>query len=64
MDLVDLNRISGVLLKQVLTKGKIIYRKSDDAVYRLLKRMIYNQSDFMPCYNRAVKRRIEEFVNG
>lgn len=64
IDLVDLYSLSGVLLKQILTKGRIIYRKDHDAVYRLLKRMIYNQSDFMPCYNRAVKRRVEEFIYG
>ena len=64
VDLVDLNAVNGTLLKQILTKGRIVYKKNDAAVYRLLKRMIYNQSDFMPYYNRAVKKRVEEFTNG
>ncbi len=64
IDLVDLFKLNGVLLKQILTKGQIIYKRSDNAVCQLLKRMIYNQSDFMPYYNKAIRRRVQEFVDG
>jgi len=64
IDLVDLFKLNGVLLKQILTKGQIIFKTNDNAVYKLLKRMIYNQSDFMPYYNKAVRRRVEEFIDG
>ena len=64
VDLVDLYKLNGVLLKQILTKGVIIFKLNDSFVYKLLKRMIYNQSDFMPYYHREVKNRVEDFING
>lgn len=64
VDLVDLHTISGVLLKQILTKGKIVIKKDANAYGNLLQKMIYNQQDYMPYYHRALRERIERFVNG
>lgn len=64
IDLVDLYKLHGTLLQQILTKGVIVYQQSDLVLYKLLKRMIYNQSDFMPLYRREMKKRVEQFVNG
>ena len=64
VDLVDLRAASGVLLKQILTKGKILIKRDDGAYAELLKRMIYNQEDYMPYFQRALKERMERFVNG
>lgn len=64
IDLVDLYQLYGPLLQQILTKGVIAYQQNDNVLYQLLKRMIYNQSDFMPLYRREIKKRVEQFVNG
>lgn len=64
IDLVDLYQLYGPLLQQILTKGVIAYQQNDNVLYQLLKRMIYNQSDFMPLYRREMKKRVEQFVNG
>jgi len=64
IDLVDLYKLNGVLLKQILLKGVIVYKQSDHVLYKLLQRMIYNQSDFMPFYQREMKNRVEQFING
>jgi len=64
IDLVDLYKLNGVLLKQILSKGVIVYKQSDHVLYKLLQRMIYNQSDFMPFYQREMKNRVEQFING
>jgi predicted nucleotidyltransferase len=64
VDLVDLRVTNGVLLKQILTKGKVVVKKDAAAYAELLKKMIYNQEDYMPYYHRALRERMERFVSG
>ena len=64
VDLVDLRKIDGVLLKQILTKGKVVIKKDSSAFANLLKTMIYNEADYMPYYHRALRERLEKFAHG
>jgi predicted nucleotidyltransferase len=64
VDVVDLRTVNGVLLKQILTKGKVVLKRDEAAYAALLKRMIYNQEDYMPYYRRALRERMDRFVNG
>jgi predicted nucleotidyltransferase len=64
VDLVDLRLTNGVLLKQILTKGKVVIKKDAAAYAELIKKMIYNQEDYMPYYHRALRERMERFVSG
>ena len=64
VDLVDLSVTSGALLKQILTKGIVVTKKDPRAYAELIKRMIYNQEDYMPYFRRALKARRERFLNG
>lgn len=63
IDLVDLQETHGTLLKQILTKGKVIY-KEDVVLYgEIIKRMLFHEADFMPYYNRILKERRERWIN-
>ena len=64
IDLVDLNVVSGLILKEALTTGKVIINKDPELYSALMKKMLYNQADMMPYYNRILKERREEFING
>ena len=64
IDLVDLQAVAGVILQQALSKGKIIFVKDRNLYAELIKKMLYNQADMMPYYNRILKERRERFLNG
>lgn len=64
IDLVDLNSVSGLILKEALTTGQIVMNKDPELYAGLMKRMLYNQADMMPYYNRTLEERREEFLNG
>lgn len=64
VDLVDLYSLNGIILKQILTKGKFLIGRGAPDLEKLLSRMIYNQTDVMPYYNRSLKVRRMRFVHG
>lgn len=64
IDLIDLHTLDGMILKKVLTKGKVLIGKGSESLERLLIRMIYNQEDMMPYYNRVLEERRDRFVHG
>lgn len=64
IDLIDLNRCSGLVLKEALCSGVIVLNRKPSSYAELIKKMIYNQSDMMPYYNRILKERREAFLHG
>lgn len=64
VDLVDLYSLSGIILKQILCKGRILMKKDTSALAKLLQRMVYNQADMMPYVRRTLLERQWRFVNG
>lgn len=63
VDLIDLQVTSGVFLHQILTKGEIVFCQNHTLYAKLIKKMLYNQSDFMPYYHRILKERREQWIN-
>lgn len=64
IDLIDLEKATGLILKNSLTEGKPLV-PSDPATYeKLLKRMIYDEADFQPLIRRFRKERIDAFIHG
>jgi uncharacterized protein len=64
IDLVDLMTATGLILKQALSTG-IIVRNSNKALYaRLISRMLFNQADMMPYFDRTLSERRKRFLNG
>ncbi len=64
IDLVDLTVSWGPILAQALSKG-IVIQNLDTALYAgLISRMLFNQADMMPYYDRILRERRERFLNG
>lgn len=64
VDLVDLFALSGTILQQILSKGRVLMQKNPEEFTQLLKRMIYNQADMMPYVSRTLLERQQRFIHG
>jgi len=63
VDLIDLQRISGILLKEILAHG-VVVRRTSGAYARVIERMWYNQADMMPYTRRILEKHVQRFVHG
>ena len=64
VDLVDLTTASGPILRVALSKGRVL-KNQDKLLYaRLISRMLFNQTDMMPYYNRILKERRRRYFDG
>ena len=64
VDLLDLRRHAGVILKEALCKGKVVLKRDPVLYGELIIKMLYNQADMMPYYRRLLRQRREVFLNG
>jgi uncharacterized protein len=64
IDLVDLTAVHGPILKQALTTGKIVQNRNKSLYAKLISRMLFNETDIMPYYNRILRERRKRFLNG
>ena len=63
VDLVDLNKINGTILTQILTKG-IVLKKTDIGVYaNLIIKMLDYEEDMAPNVRYIIDKRLEGFIN-
>lgn len=63
VDVIDLQKVSGPILQQVLTTGKII--KNLSPLYAdFIKKMWFNQADMMPLTKFVLQEHCQRFVNG
>lgn len=63
VDLVDLQTVSGTLLHQILTKGTLVNCRDHQLYAEIIKKMLFNQHDFMPYHRRILKERRERWIN-
>ena len=64
IDLVDLGTIHGLLLYEILTKGKQIICKSSCLKADFMKEVVYFVEDFLPQIREFLDRRIRRFAFG
>lgn len=64
IDLIDLQAVSGMILKKAISKGIPVMIKDKQLYADIIKRMLYNQADMMPYYTRILKQRREKFLHG
>jgi predicted nucleotidyltransferase len=64
VDLIDLTAVSGPILQQALTKGRLLLNRQPALLAKLTLKMWYNQADFMPDYNMILRKRAEAFAHG
>jgi predicted nucleotidyltransferase len=64
VDLLDLNRIDGLILMKVITKGiKVINRKPELLAYHI-KRMLFFREDMYPNIQMMQKAKVKRFAYG
>ncbi len=64
VDLVDLFLLNGTILKQILSKGRVLVQSAPGVLAGLIQRMIYNQADMMPYVSRTLIERQRRFIYG
>jgi uncharacterized protein len=64
IDLVDLRAVSGPILRQALSKGTVVQNRDKTLYANLISRMLLDQADVMPYYERTLRERRERFFNG
>ena len=62
VDLVDLQLAGGLVLQEILTKGKRIYNTDSHLHAELIKKMLFNEADFMPYRNRIIAARRKAWI--
>lgn len=63
LDLIDLQTTHGTILKQILTKGSVLFCHDTTLYAGIMKRMLFNDADFMPYYFRTLKEQRERWIN-
>ena len=64
IDLLDLMTASGEILRQALSTGSVVQNLDKNLYARVILRMLFNQTDMMPYYNRTLRERRKRFLNG
>lgn len=64
IDLVDLSTTHGLLLYEILTKGKLIFCKNTSLKTELMKEVVYFAEDFLPQIQDFLDRKVRRFVGG
>ena len=62
VDLVDLRTAGQPLLTQVLTKGTLVHCQDRQLYAELIKRMMFDQADFVPYQQRMLAQRRRAWI--
>ena len=62
IDLIDLSKIDGPLLQEILCSGKKIYQQQDHLLGVLYVRLMDWRTDFMPAWENMVDQRRKRFL--
>ena len=62
IDLIDLSKIDGPLLQEILCNGKKIYQRHDHLMGVLYVRLMDWRTDFMPAWEDMLKQRRKRFL--
>ena len=64
VDLLDMKVINGLILKQILTSGKVLIKKDALMYAGYLKKMVYFDADMLPGIRYILKKRVQRFIDG
>ena len=62
VDLIDLASTHPPLLQQILTQGQLVFCKDRTRYADLIRRMVYEEADFMPYYRRILAARRKAWI--
>ncbi|MGH8604901.1 MAG: type VII toxin-antitoxin system MntA family adenylyltransferase antitoxin [Gammaproteobacteria bacterium] len=63
IDLVDLQTAGVPILRQALITGKLVYCKDHRLYAEIIKRMLFEEADFMPYRRRILQERRRAWIN-
>ena len=64
VDLLDMARLNGLILRQVITTGKKILNKNPDLLAHYIKKMLFFSEDMYPNYKMILKAKAKRFAHG
>jgi len=64
VDLLDMARLNGLILRQVITTGKKIVNKNPDLLAHYIKKMLFFSEDMYPNYQMILKAKAKRFAHG
>ena len=64
VDLLDMARLNGLILRQVITTGKKILNKNPDLLARYIKKMLFFSEDMYPNCQMILKAKAKRFAHG
>lgn len=62
VDLIDLHKVTGVILKEALSGGKVLLKKDPLVLAQLVKKLVFDQADFQPYVRRILRERRAKFL--
>lgn len=63
IDLIDLRSVGGMILKEALTHGQIVYCTDRDVYAEMIKKLIFDQADFAPYRDRILAERRKAWID-
>ncbi|MEE8591911.1 MAG: nucleotidyltransferase domain-containing protein [Spirochaetia bacterium] len=64
VDLLDMARLNGLILRQVITTGKKILNRNPDLLAHYIKKMLFFSEDMYPNYQMILKAKAKRFAHG
>lgn len=64
VDLLELPQLHGFILREVMTKGVLLVKRDGELHELLIRRMLLEESDWLPIKRAAMKRQLEKFIHG
>lgn len=64
VDLLDMARLNGLILRQIITTGKKILNKNPDLLAHYIKKMLFFSEDMYPNYQMILKAKAKRFAHG
>jgi len=64
VDIVDMKNLEGLILSEILRKGKVLIKKDTRLYAEFIKKVIYFNEDVLPNIRMILKKRAERFARG
>ncbi len=64
IDILDIHRLEGLILKKALEGGVVIIKKDRSLYAHFIKKALFFDADFLPLTRRILKGRAERFARG
>jgi len=63
-DLVDINSVEGLILKEIMRGGVVLIKKDTQLYADFIKKVMYFDADILPNIKMILRKRVEKFARG